>query len=341
MGLIMQNRPFGRLLWIFFLLLPGANAHAEPLSQPYEFTKKIKPGGAYMAARYLGAVKLKAGPVDGRVASNLSGLAWDADAKLLYALSDDGYLLHLRPQFTGEILTGVEAVASFPLLGPDGRPLEAPLNDAEGLAIEHGDNATADDTVLSVSFDDPPRILRFNPKGQFVASLALPKPLGEASAYDDPGEALEAVTAHPQLGLLTAPARPLKDNTSGRFRIYGVDGKTWDYPPLDPDNSMITDLAVGPGGDVLVLERNFASLLKPVVFAVRRLPLAQSPGGGAVTPAEVIHFNNREGWSIDNFEALAHHQDNRFFVLSDDNAAIYQKTLLVYFQAIDQTGPKP
>jgi hypothetical protein len=337
MGLTMRLRLTLWLLILAFTTWPGPAPLAGSISEAYEFHKKIKPGGRAMAARYLGAVRLASTPIDGRPASNLSGLVWDARAGLLYALSDDGYLLHLRPQFTGEMLSGVDAVASFPLQGPDGRPLESPQNDAEGLSLTSG-AANADEVQLAVSFDDPPRILRYRPNGQFVSAETLPGKLGDAKAYEDPSETLEAITAHPQFGLLTAPTRPLKDTAKGRFRIYALDGKVWDYPPLSAENSMSTDLAVGKGDDLLVLERNYASLLKPIVFAVRRLPIGQLPGGGTLTPAEVIHFNNRDGWNIDNFEALAHHQDNRFFVLSDDNAAIFQKTLLIYFQALD---PEP
>jgi hypothetical protein len=38
---------------------------------------------------------------------------------------------------------------------------------------------------------------------------------------------------------------------------------------------------------------------------------------------------------VDNFEGIAHHRDNRYFLVSDDNNSALQSTVLVYFEILD------
>ena len=49
-----------------------------------------------------------------------------------------------------------------------------------------------------------------------------------------------------------------------------------------------------------------------------------------VAREEIARFDSSQGWAVDNFEGVAHHIDNRYFIVSDDNANPQQKTLLVY-----------
>ena len=45
-------------------------------------------------------------------------------------------------------------------------------------------------------------------------------------------------------------------------------------------------------------------------------------------------LDSDHGLQIDNFEGLARHQSNRFFMVSDDNSVFIQRTLLVYFELL-------
>ena len=67
-------------------------------------------------------------------------MAWDQDEELLIAISDDGFIVHLEPVFTGEQLTDLRMAAIFPLLGPSGGALDKKLTDAEGLVGHNMDN---------------------------------------------------------------------------------------------------------------------------------------------------------------------------------------------------------
>jgi hypothetical protein len=61
---------------------------------------------------------------------------------------------------------------------------------------------------------------------------------------------------------------------------------------------------------------------------------ANEPHG--ISEIQRISLNAIGGWQIDNFEGLAHHQDNRFFTVSDNNDLFVQRTLPLYFELTGQ-----
>jgi hypothetical protein len=56
--------------------------------------------------------------VDGMRFSQLSGLAWDDDDGILYAISDKGFLFHLQPMFENDVLMGLKLLKAFHLREP-------------------------------------------------------------------------------------------------------------------------------------------------------------------------------------------------------------------------------
>ncbi|HKK15558.1 MAG TPA: esterase-like activity of phytase family protein, partial [Gammaproteobacteria bacterium] len=56
--------------------------------------------------------------------AELSGLAWDSDEGLLYALSDNGYLLLLKPRFQEQQMVSLTLEDARALLDERGRPLK-------------------------------------------------------------------------------------------------------------------------------------------------------------------------------------------------------------------------
>ncbi len=57
---------------------------------------------------------------------------------------------------------------------------------------------------------------------------------------------------------------------------------------------------------------------------------------GSYTAETVATLDSYQGLHIDNFEGLARHHGNRFFMVSDDNDVFVQRTLLVYFELLDR-----
>ena len=110
-------------------------------------------------------------------------------------------------------------------------------------------------------------------------------------------------------------------------------GGCWDYPLADAPGSALTDLAPMPDGGLLTLERAFVNLFQPLIISLRRTRLPEQPGG-TLAVETVARFDSSRGWMMDNFEGLAHHTGNRYFMVSDDNASMLQHTLLVYFEVL-------
>jgi hypothetical protein len=306
-------------------------ALSEEFSAPVEISETYHSGDVFMGIRHRGIVKLQRTVIDGLPIRELSGLAWDDDAGLLYAVSDNGHIVHLQPVVSDDgFLTEVKLLGAYRLLGPTGAALDDP--DSEGLDILNGRNGVAGDAELIISFEQDPRVLVFRPDGSFLKTYAVPDSLADKSTYQSANDGLEGVIYHPQYGVITAAEKPLKLDDPDVFTLYSLNGAAWHYTPYDPKHGELVDLELTDAGELLVLERNFSSMFAPIVFAIRKVRLLDN---GAASVDEVVHFNNQEGWKIDNFEALAKHKSHRYFMISDDNDSMIQRTLLVYFELLD------
>jgi len=322
---------------VSILLCAWTCACAEPIATPIQISTQFHTGDRYMHVRLLGTVRLVNTPLHGFAASELSGIAWDEDEQVLYAVSDAGHLVHLRPQFDGDILSGTELVATYPLLNENGTWLGKHLRDAEGLAIRKSANSTSGDSELLISFEGKPRVSVYRPTGNYVGEEPLPKALRRKEDYAGTNSQLEAVTLHPVVGMILAPQRRLKSSPKAIQGLYDAAGRVWTFPSLERHNCAIVGLETTPAGDVLVLERRYKNVFSPVVFAVRRVHLdpARQPDGGAVIAEDVMRMDNTEGWMVDNFEGIARHRESHYFLVSDDNNSALQSTLLMYFEIIE------
>jgi hypothetical protein len=94
----------------------------------------------------------------------------------------------------------------------------------------------------------------------------------------------------------------------------------------------LTDAAMTPAGDLLILERHF-SYLRGVSMRIRRL-LIQDIVAGAVIDGPVL-IEADMGFQIDNMEGLAVHRsatgETVLTLISDDNFSALQRTLLLQF----------
>ncbi|MGR8919333.1 MAG: esterase-like activity of phytase family protein [Gammaproteobacteria bacterium] len=288
-----------------------------------------------MGIRLRGTLRLKA--VDDGRPHQLSGLAWDADERLLYAVSDDGYLVHLRPHFSDGLLSGASLVAIHPLLDRDRVPLAGRLADPEGLAARRERNGRRGDTELAVAFEGVPRLERYDPVGNWLGTIALPAELGRSSNYAHPNRQLESVTPTPAFGYVVAPERPLGSRTQRTIPLYGTGGMRWHYPLADAAHGALVGMETLPGGDLLLLERRYVSPLLPLLIHVRRAALPPDYGAELVV-TDVAAFSTAAGWALDNFEGIARHAGSCFFLVSDDNRSAFQRTLLAYFELSGEAG---
>jgi hypothetical protein len=349
--------------------------------------------------RPLGMLELPELSVNGLRLSQLSGLAWDQDEQILYAISDKGALFHLRPLWRDGNLTGVRLLRAVALKEKNGKALKEPRADSEGLDIRKGRNGKKADAELIISFERVPRIARYRPDGTLLGELTLPAPLDERGHYRRGNKALESVcvddsreggrsgllpsrgtvpslegggttprraevgqrkerlpraasgdgrdaggratqgavagtAADDKLGILTLPEEPLINERAGFNRIFRVEGGSWPLPLLGQFQPSAME-CLG-NGRVLILERDFGTFTGRAA-ALRRATLPGDGRNGASAKMETLALlDAAEGWQIDNFEGLAHHQDNRFFTVSDNNDLFVQRTLLFYFELAER-----
>ena len=312
---------------------------AMTVSRPYRLSPHVAPGEITMGIRLLGSVELSRTSIAGLPLGGLSSLAWDQDELRLYALSDRGSLFHLRPIFDNGTLVRVEALTAFALRDRRGRVLEGRRADAEGLALQRANNGKTGDSLLAVSFERHPRIVRFRPDGRYVEQLELPADLHDISRYADPNKALEALTWLPGLGFLSAPERPLAGIDDGTVSLFALDGRSWRYPLLATPNASLVDMQALPDGSLLTLERGHGLMFLPIVISLRQTRVTADNAGQRLPVSTIAILDSSQGWSMDNFEGLSRHRDLKFFMVSDDNFNALQKTLLVYFELTGTGDP--
>lgn len=328
----MPERISTHCLFLALAVVLAPPAPAVQVGKPLRFSQAHADGERYMQVRLRGALVIDPrARVDGYTLRQLSGLAWDSGHGVLYALSDDGYLAHLLPRFEAGMLRGLDFVAAYPLLEADGRPVRDKRADSEGLAIVSGARG---DSELLVTFEVEHRLARYTPDGRLIGEVKLPAPLGDGNAYRGSNAGLESVTAHPELGVLVAPEQRLNGDEGETIPIFALDGRRWDYTPVDPQHSAVVELETDDSGRVLVLERRYKSVFSTVIFSVRRLTLPQIPGAGPPPVEDIARFDSNGDFRIDNFEGLARHERNRYFMVSDDNRSAIQRTVLVYLEIL-------
>lgn len=319
------------------LIEHGPSAASEGIlldSRPVALADSLAPGDRVGRIRLLGLLELPSLRVDGLRFSQLSALAWDDDKGLLYALSDKGGLFHLRPVLEDGLLTGLRLMRAVPLRGTDGKPLAGQRADAEGMDIVNGRNGRKGDAELVVSFERIPRIVRFRPDGRALREHPLAAALADPKAYRGANSMLEAACVDERLGILTVPEEPLRGEREGRTRIFDLAGRSWLYPLNE--SKQITAIECLGNGELLVLERDFGRLFGRSVVTLRRAVLPPQPSPAEPMPVTtVVRLDAARGFRIDNFEGLARHRGNRFFMVSDDNDLFVQRTLLLYFELLE------
>ncbi len=322
----------------------GGAGDAPRIATPYPLARDHVPGETYMGVRLLGALKLATVEVDGRALSGLSGLAWDQDEGVLYALSDRGSLFHLLVSFGADgLLADVRAARAFALLDSHGRALAWPNSDGEGLAARNTANGVRGDSELAVSFERHHRVVRYSTSGVPLGRVALPRALLDARRYRSANRGLEALAWHPREGYLAAPELPFRDVDDGHVELHALTRqRMWRYPLAVEPNAGLTDMTVLPDGSLLTLERGHGVFLVPFIISLRRVRALPGDDGALLHVETLARFSTGQGWALDNFEGLAVQDGRRILMVSDDNARSFQSTLLAAFELLDtDRSPAP
>jgi Esterase-like activity of phytase len=208
-----------------------------------------------LSATVLDSIILPVTEVDGLKISELSGLAYDADDRILYAVSDKSRIFHIVLDVTGDKLTTLKPAIGLTLIDAAGSPMHDAGFNAEGLEALNAANGTVGDTRLIILSEDGPRAAEFSTQGQWIADLSLPGPLMDPAVLRGPNDGVEAVTMHPSHGLITAPQEPLLDAVRTLHTLFAADGATFSYSTDDIGSTGLKGLTTLTDGRLLVLER--------------------------------------------------------------------------------------
>lgn len=307
---------------LLLAMLVCAPAFADPIplqSKPIALLPEKPEVTTIGRLRYLGGLHITSR--DSRFGS-VSGLEAMPDGTLL-GVTDTGYWLRFRSlrDAAGQ-LVGVRDGDLDPLRDAKGRALNGKAwSDAEGLRRDaNGD--------LLVSLEREHRVLRYKKPGG--NGVALDMPASIASQPSNGG--IEALASWPdgRLLLLSERAR----DTEGDIRAWLRDARGWHNLVYQTQGeSLPTDAAVLPSGDLVVLERKFGIFTE---LGARLVLIPQS----RVAPGGKLSGETLAAWekpmSVDNMEALAVTTDRDgavlLWVMSDDNQSKTQRTLLMMFR---------
>ncbi|SEA67708.1 Esterase-like activity of phytase [Thiothrix caldifontis] len=267
--------------------------------------------------------------VNGVKISELSGLAWDQDEQLLYAISDKGAVFHFRLDLQGNRLQAANAVYAANLVDKEGERIKKGRGDSEGLTLMNANNGKRGDSQLVIAFEGVPRLIRFTPQGRAINNITLPAVLDDRRNYRHGNHALESVTFHPRYGFITAPEMPLRGEPRNLHTLYSTKGQQWSFTAYPAKNSAISGLEVLPDGNLLVMERAWSGFLNPLVVSLRYLDFKQCAKDPVCTLQDLKVFSNH--LLVDNYEGLTHIQGNQYLMVGDDGNEDFLPTTLTLF----------
>jgi hypothetical protein len=263
----------------------------------------------------------------------ISAIRVGSDGAHFIALSDKGWWFRGRIVYEGTRPSGIADAEMAPILGADGRPLAARRwYDTESIAEDGG--------TLYVGIERVHQIVRFNYGTEGLLARGRPIALPPGLRSLPPNRGIEALVFVPKglplAGTLIAISERGLDkagNTIG-FLIGGA--SPGNFAVRRSSNFDITDAALLPGGDVLLLERRF-SWSSGLAVRMRRVALGEIKPGAVVDGP--ILFDVDLGYEIDNMEGLSVHRsaggETILTLISDDNFSALQRTLLLQFTLVE------
>lgn len=264
----------------------------------------------------------------------LSGLHIAPDGVRFVAITDKSNWLTGRIVYDGARPRGIADAVIAPMLAANGFPLAARgWYDTEALTEDRG--------AFFVGIERVNRIVKFDFARSGVRARAEPvaTPPGLQSLPNNRGvEGLVFVPkGFPLAGALIAFSERGMDR-AGNIRVFLIGGPTpGEFAIRRSDEFDISDAALLPSGDVLLLERRF-SWARGVALRMRRIALSSIAPGAVVDGPELLFADM--GYQIDNMEALAVHRGARgetvLTLLSDDNFSPLQRTLLLQFTLFEE-----
>lgn len=259
----------------------------------------------------------------------ISAIRVAADGQSFLAVSDKGRWLRGSITYDGNKPTGIVDAEMAPVLGPDGKPLAARgWYDTESIAQDGG--------TVWLGIERVNRIVRFDigARGLLARGQPIAVPPGIGKLPNNKGlECLVfAEKGLPLAGTLIAVSERGLD-ADGNIKGFLIGGPSaGEFAVKRIGDFDISDCAVTPAGDLLLLERSY-SRWRGVAMRIRRIALTEVKPGATIDGPALIEADM--GYQIDNMEGLSVHRaasgELVLTLISDDNFALYQRTLLLQF----------
>jgi hypothetical protein len=319
-----------------FVVVPGVAQAPSPADPPVAIEIESRPIAAFdirdHSRRQFGLLEFRGGLVLSspfRHFGGISAIRVGTDGARFIALSDKGWWWRGRIIYDGTRPSGIADAEMAPILGADGRPLaDRGWFDTESIAEDGG--------TLYVGIERVNQIVRFDYGNNGLTARGQPiaVPPGVRSLPSNKG--LESLVFVPKgfalAGTLIAISERGLDKASNIIGFLIGGPSPGAFAVKRSASYDISDAALLPGGDLLILERKF-SWTSGLSIRMRRIALGDVKPGALLDGTILLEADL--GYEIDNMEGLSVHRspggETVLTLISDDNFSILQRTLLLQF----------
>jgi hypothetical protein len=320
------------------IVLIPAVAQAPPTSHPVAritiqsqaveaFDPREPTRTAFGALSFRGGLVLESSHRD---FGGLSGLRFLDNGERFLAVTDKGHWLRGRLVYRDGRPIAIADAELAPILGPDGQPRKRRPYDAESLSLDGG--------TAYAGMERINQILRFDYGKDGLRARGHPIAVPSAVKRLPFNKGLECLALAPKDSALADTLIAISEqglDTRGNllgFLVPAAGGAGGAFSLRRTDDFDVSDCAVTPRGELLMLERRF-TWVRGVAMRIRSVPLGKVKPGALVEGTELIFADM--GYQIDNMEALAVHRESDgalvLTLLSDDNFSPLQRTVLLQF----------
>jgi len=294
--------------------------HAEQINA---FAKKGSPPDLLGALEFRGGLVLTS---PNKSFGGISSLIVHRDGAHFIAASDWGFWFRGRILYKNNRPAGIGDAVMAPILDTDGK---------SSFRIDSESMAT-DGHWLYVGIERTHRILRFKYGEKLFRAPGETVPVPPEIRNLPNNQGLEALVLVPNEFPLGGTLLALSESgldSAGNIKAFLIGGPTpGKFTIKRRDSYDISDAALLPQGDILVLERKY-ELVAGMMMRIRRIPLSEIKPDALVDGPVIFEADAR--YNIDNMEALSVHRlrsgDIILTLMSDNNFLPTQRTLLLQF----------